>query len=152
MIKNNQKKKSAPKSKKQTAPKKTANKGSTPAKRSAPISSNSKKAKNVIRAEIRTHYKPHEYGVRSTVDAVKKDADAYNNGDSHKRWHSNYTKGAALVDAGCFGSPRQQREMLGKIYGKKKVETWDGDKVHNTYKHLIGREYDAMLNEKRKKK
>lgn len=147
MIKNNQKKKIAPKSKKQTAPK------NLQAKRSAPIRSNSTKAKNVIRAEIRNYYKPHEFGVRSTVDAVKKDADAYNNNRSTKVRQSNYQKGAGLVDAGCFAVYHSdQRVMLGKIYGKKKVETWDGDKVHNTYKHLIGREYEAMLNERRKKK
>lgn len=132
-------------------PKKTAQKPKATTKRT--INSNSTKAKNIVRAEIRNYYKPHEYGVRSTVDAVKKDADAYNNNRSAKVRQTNYQKGAGLVDAGCFACYHsQQRVMLGKIYGKKKVETWDGEKVHNTYKHLIGREYESMLNEKRKKK
>lgn len=42
--------------------------------------------------------------------------------------------------------------MLGKIYGKDNVKNWSGDKVHNTYKHLIGREYAAMLRERNKGK
>jgi len=113
--------------------------------------SNSKKAKEIIRSEIRGYFKPHEYGVRSTVDAMKQDADAYNNG--RRGWQSNYSKGAGLVDAGslaCYYN--DQRKMLGKIYGAEKVKDWSGDKVHNTYRHLIGREYDAMLQEQNKKR
>ena len=117
----------------------------------AKLRSNSKKAKKIIRDEIRVYFKPREYGVRSTVDAMKKDADAYNNG--RRSWQSNYNKGAGLVDAGALACYYDdQRVMLGKIYGRANVNKWSGSKVHNTYKHLIGREYDAMLREKRKRK
>lgn len=115
------------------------------------ISSTSKKAKGIIRSEIKAYFNPREYGTRSSIDAMKRDADAYNNGTN--RWQSNYNKGAGLVDAGslaCYYD--DQRVMLGKIYGKEKVKNWDGNKVHATYRHLIGREYDAMLREKAKKK
>ena len=45
----------------------------------------------------------------------------------------------------------EEDKMLNKIYGKKNVDKWDMEKRHNTYKHLIGREYSSMLEEKRKK-
>lgn len=117
-----------------------------------PIKSNSSAAKKVVRDEIKAYFKPHEYGVRSTVDAMKKDADAYNADMPKKYKPSNYAKGAALVDGGslaCYYD--DQRKMLAKIYGKDKVKSWDGEKVHNTYKHLIGREYAAMIDEKEQK-
>lgn len=108
-------------------------------------------AKKVIRGEIKKYFNPREYGVRSTVDAMKKDADAYN-ADRRGRV-SDYEKGSALVDAGCMACYYDdQRVMLGKIYGKDNVKNWDGEKVHNTYKHLVGREYNAMLNEQASKK
>ena len=113
--------------------------------------STTKEAKQVIRNEIKAYFNPREYGVRSTVDAMKKDAEAYN-ADRRGRV-SDYEKGAALVDAGslaCYYS--DQKEMLGKIYGKDNVKNWDGDKIHSTYKHLIGREYNAMLTEQEQKK
>lgn len=114
------------------------------------IRSNSKKAKSIIRSEIRTYFKPKEYGTRSSVNAMRKDANAYNAG-SNKKYLSDYTKGAALVDAGglaCYYN--DQKKMLRKIYGNK-VNSWNGNKTHSTYKHLIGREYSAMLRENRKK-
>ena len=115
------------------------------------MNSNSAAAKKIIRDEIRTYFNPHDYGVRSTVDAMKKDADAYN-ADCRGR-QCDYKKGAALVDAGSLACYYEdQRVMLGKIYGKEKVKDWEGEKVHNTYKHLIGREYSAMLSEKEKRK
>lgn len=118
------------------------------------IHSNSKKAKGIVRAEIRAYFRPKEYGVRSSVDAMKQDADAYNCGDSYTRKrHSDYQKGAGLVDGGglaCYY--HDQAKMLGKIYGKKKVDSWSGNKIHSTYRHLIGREYSAMLQEKARRK
>ena len=113
--------------------------------------SNSKKAKGIIRSEIRSYFKASEYGTRSSLDAMKKDANAYNCGDSPRVRHSNYQKGAGLVDGGylvCYYD--DQKKMLRKIYGKK-VDDWSGEKTHATYRHLIGREYDAMLREREKK-
>ncbi len=119
------------------------------------IHSNSKKAKGIIRREIKTYFRPSEYGkgVRTSLDAMRADANAYNCGDGNHRRHTDYQKGAGLVDGGalaCYYS--DQAKMLEKIYGKKKVETWSGNKIHNTYKHLVGREYSAMLAERAKRK
>lgn len=114
-------------------------------------SSTSKKAKGIIRSEMRNYFNAREYGTRSSLDAMKKDADAYNAGGIKRA--SNYQKGAALVDAGSMACyMNDQKVMLGKIYGKKKVQDWDVEKTHNTYKHLVGREYNQMLIEKEKKK
>lgn len=47
---------------------------------------------------------------------------------------SNFVKGKALVNAGCCAVYYDdQRKMLSKIYGKKNVDNWDGQKVHDTY-------------------
>lgn len=119
-----------------------------------PAKSNTKKAKNIIRSEIRHYYSPSYKGEgRSALDNMKRDADAYD-GDYLSRYpKSDYTKGAGLVDSGFFAcSCDDQRVMLGKIYGKDNVKNWSGDKVYNTYKHLIGREYDAMKREETAKK
>ena len=117
------------------------------------MSSNSKKVKGIIRAEIRAYFPAKQYGVRSSLDAMKADAKAYNCGDSDLRKHNDYQQGAGLVDGGglaCYYS--DQAKMLSKIYGKKNVATWSGNKIHNTYRHLIGREYSAMLMERAKRK
>ena len=113
------------------------------------IHSNSKKAKGIIRREMLSYFSPKEYGTRSRLLAMKKDADAYNGGRRGRV--SNYEKGAGLVDAASLAIYDQDR-MLSKIYGKKKVLSWDMEKRHNTYRHLIGREYSAMLQEKDKQK
>ena len=114
--------------------------------------STSKAAKSVIRSEIRRYYSGRSYGTRTSVlDNMKANADAYNCGDSEKVRHSDYQKGAGLVDGGdlaCYYS--DQKKMLRKIYGKS-VDDWSGEKTHATYRHLIGREYDAMLREREKK-
>ena len=115
------------------------------------VKSYSNAAKAIIRREIGRYKRPKDYGVRSVAQAMKKDADAYNCGDHPSRRHSDYQKGAAIVDAGFFAVGAYQDDMLGKIYGKKKVQTWSMDKRHEVYRHLIGREYDAMLREERKK-
>ncbi len=84
---------------------------------------------------------------------MKRDADAYDGGYISRWPKTDYTKGAALVDGGCFACYyNDQRKMLNKIYGKRNVDTWDNQKIHNTYKHLIGREYAAMLREKDRRK
>ena len=117
-------------------------------------SSTSKKAKSLIRGEIRSFYGPSATGEKiSSLKAMKRDADAYNGGRGRGYYTPDYSKGAALVDAGsfrCYYS--DQAKFLAKIYGKKTVNEWSGDKIHNTYKHLIGREYASMLNAKRRKR
>ena len=112
------------------------------------VRSTSKTAKNVIRNEIRDYYSPSTIGEgRSALENMKKDAEACNCNDNG--WHSDYQKGAALVQNGQFAIMyNDQRKVLSKIYGEKNVDSWDSFKVHNTYKHLIGREYAAMLAER----
>lgn len=115
--------------------------------------STTKAAKNIIRSEIKGYYSPSvKGGGRSSLANMKRDADAYDGGYISHYPKTDYTKGAGLVQAGCFACYfDDQRVMLGKIYGKDNVEKWSGDKVHETYKHLIGREYAAMLSEQRHK-
>ena len=115
--------------------------------------STTKEAKKIIRDEMKAYARPKERGTRSALDAIKKDADAYDGGFASRYPKSDYTKGAGLVDGGWFACYySDQMKMLGKIYGKENVEKWDGNKIHNTYKHLIGREYAAMLVEREKAK
>ncbi len=115
--------------------------------------STTKQAKQIIRDEIKSYYSDKLYPTTNNwLDGMKIDADNYNCGDSDRVRHNNYQKGAGLVDGGCFACYyNDQRKMLGKIYGKTNVDNWPNNKVHNTYKHLIGREYNSML-EKRSKK
>ena len=112
--------------------------------------STSKKAKSIIRGEIKGYYSPSSTGYgKSALMNMKGDADSYSAG----RGTSDWNKGKELVNAGCFACYYDdQRKMLSKIYGKKNVDKWDGQKVHNTYGNLIGREYAAMLRESKKKK
>jgi len=118
------------------------------------VKSTSKKAKEIIRSEIRAYYNPkRKGGGRSSLENMKKAANHYNGGYISRYPKSDYTKGAALVDAAAFAIGRHnQAVMLDKIYGKDNVNNWDNDKIHNTYKHLIGREYDSMLRKKEKAK
>lgn len=121
-------------------------------KRFVPIRSNSKQAKKIIRSEMRSFYHPLEYGVRTSLQAMKKDADAYNNDRSPSVYQSPYQKGSGLVDAGSFAIYHSdQNKMLRKIYGNR-VDSWSGNKIHGTYKHLIGREYADMLRESSSKR
>lgn len=111
--------------------------------------STTKKAKAIIRNEMLSYFPAQDYGTKTRLQAMKKDADAGNGG--RRVYVSNYDKGAYLVQSGCcaiyYGD---QAKMLSKIYGKKNVDKWSSNKIHNTYKHLIGREYDSMQKEKRK--
>ena len=117
-------------------------------KRKGPKST-SKKAKGIIRSEIRTYYGPKEYGGGVSVLNMQKDAHA---ATAHKKHMSDWARGKALVDEGSFACYYDdQRKMLRKIYGKS-VDDWSGDKVHNTYGNLIGREYSQMLQERKKPK
>lgn len=114
--------------------------------------STTKVAKNIIRSEIKSYYTDKQFGnSKDWLKGMNIDANNYNCGDSDKRRYSDYQKGAGLVDAGCFACYyNDQRKMLGKIYGKQNVDSWPNNKVHNTYKHLIGREYNSMLIERKK--
>lgn len=113
--------------------------------------STTKEAKKIIRDEIKNYYSPSSRGGgNSTLENMKRDAESYG-----KAWRcpdTDYHKGAGLVDGGSFACYySDQDKMLAKIYGKENVAKWDGEKTHNTYKHLIGREYAAMLREREKK-
>lgn len=119
------------------------------------VSSNSAKAKKIIRDEMLSYFPAREYGTRTRLAAMKKDADAGHGGMHPSRRVSDYNKAAYLVDAAALAIYDQDR-MLGKIYGKKNVKGWTNDKKHSTYRHLVAREYDAMQrstkNPKAKKK
>ncbi|MGN0748168.1 MAG: hypothetical protein ACI4L1_00585 [Christensenellales bacterium] len=110
--------------------------------------STTKKAKSIIRGEIKSYYAPCNCGYgRSALENMRADANSYSAGRGTTDWN----KGKELVNAGCFACYyNDQRKMLSKIYGKKNVDKWDGDKVHNTYGNLIGREYASMLREKQR--
>lgn len=111
--------------------------------------STTKEAKSIIRGEIKSYYSPSmKGGGKSALSNMKQDADAY----SYGYGKSDMIKGKELVNAGCFACYySQQQKMLNKIYGKKNVDKWSGEKIHNTYGNLIGREYASMLREREKK-
>jgi len=113
--------------------------------------STTKEAKKIIREEILNNYNPEDFiGAKTSLDAMKQNADAGNAG-WYKKCNSDYLKGAYLVDAGEFRiSYYDQAEFLSKIYGKDNVDKWQGQKIHETYRNLIGREYNAMLREREK--
>ena len=113
--------------------------------------STTKEAKSIIRREINSYYghgRERDYGVKTSLEAMSIDANSYSAG----RGTSDWNKGRELVNAGCFACYYDdQKVMLSKIYGKKNVDKWDCQKVHETYSNLIGREYASMLREKNKK-
>lgn len=109
--------------------------------------STTKEARQLIEREIIDRYYDGESKdiVRQALRSMKLDADSYNADRNPSIQLSDYTKGAALVDAGCFRCYHSdQGEFLKKIYGNS-VENWEGQKIHETYKHLIGREYAALI-------
>ena len=112
--------------------------------------STTKKAKSIIRGEIKSYFSPKmKGGGKSALDNMQADANAYSAGKGISDWN----KGRELVNAGCFACYyHDQAKMLSKIYGKKNVDKWSGDKIHNTYSNLIGREYSSMLSERKRKK
>lgn len=113
--------------------------------------STTKGSKKIIRSEINRYYgRGHEkeYGVKTAVEAMQIDANSYSAG----RGTSDWNKGRELVNAGCFACYYDdQRIMLNKIYGKRNVDKWDGQKIHDTYASLIGREYAQMLKERNRR-
>ena len=114
--------------------------------------STTKVAKGRIRNEALSRF-GNDFGYddkRTRLERMKEQADFANGG--RRGWVSDYNKARYLVDGGfyrCYYS--DQADFLSKIYGKKTVDSWDGNKIHATYSHLIGREYDAMLRERSKK-
>lgn len=116
------------------------------------IRSNSKKAKEIIKSEIRNYYgndpDNYKYG-KNYIKNMKEDAEAA----SLPKHYSDQAKGKHLVEIGNFAAYYDdERKMLGKIYGKKNVEKWTNTKVHNTYGNLIGREYASLLKQSKKNK
>ena len=116
-------------------------------------SSTTKKAKGIIRNEALSRFS-NDYGYedkKTRLQRMKEQADS-DNGGTNSRYVSNYRKAKYLVDGGfyrCYYS--DQAKFLNKIYGKKTVDKWDGNKIHETYSHLIAREYDSMIEEQRRK-
>lgn len=106
----------------------------------------------MIRREISSFYGPSATGEKiPAIKAMKRDAESYAKG-SRPRGVSDWGKGAALVDGGSFRVYHSdQANFLKKIYGSK-VDNWNGQKIHDTYASLIGREYSRMLSESRKPK
>ena len=117
--------------------------------------STTKEAKKLIRSEalsIFTNDRYSEKDKRTRIERMKDQADASYSG-YNSRYASNYSKGKQLVDDGNYRVYYDdQADFLKKIYGKKTVESWSGNKIHATYAHLIAREYEAMLREDEKKK
>lgn len=111
--------------------------------------STTKKSKELIRKEMLSYFPARGYGVRSNLYAMKIDAE----GGANPREHlTDYAKGSNLVQNGCLRIYYDdQAEFLSKIYGKDKIKKWDNQKIHDTYKHLVGREYSSMLREKGRK-
>ena len=97
--------------------------------------SNTKKAKQIIRSEIRNSgFSPKNYGEgRSTLDNIKINADAHNAGMPKNRYVSDYTKCTSLVDGACFEIGSGQNRMLTKIYGKISTHS---PRAGRTVRHL----------------
>lgn len=119
--------------------------------------STNKKAKQLIRNEALSRFTKDfgwdNDGGRTLLDRMKNQADSANGGLPDWKHTSDYNKARYLVDGGyyrCYYD--DQAEFLSKIYGKENVANWDGNKIHNTYAHLIAREYAAMLSEREKGK
>jgi hypothetical protein len=103
--------------------------------------SNSRRAKKIIRSWMFSSF------AGKTKEKKLKAMEA-NVSDPSIR--DDYRKGQDLVNSGnfdCYTS--DARGDLKKIYGRK-VKDWDADKVWNTYRHLISREYASMNEEVRK--
>lgn len=116
-----------------------------------PAKSNTKKAKEIVRQEIRWCFAPKVRGYgKSSLDNMRTAANSASH-DIPKWRRSNYTDALRVVD-GAYMNIATQGDMLSKIYGREKVEKWDGVKRHEVYRHLVAREYDAMNREEAAKK
>lgn len=111
--------------------------------------STTKAAKQIIRKEMLSYFSARNYGVKSNLDAIHHQAEATCRDDYRYRGASDWNKCKELVNSGFFACYyHDQMKMLSKIYGKQ-VESWSGNKIHETYSNLIGREYAAMLREQK---
>ncbi len=108
--------------------------------------STTKQAKALIRREIKHFYGTQVTGTnKPAIVIMREDADNYNGGRLPRFCLTNWAKGSALVDAGCFRIyTDDQREFLRKIYGDS-VNAWSGTKCHRVYASLIGREYAYLV-------
>ena len=114
------------------------------------IRSNSNKAKKIIQSEIKAYYgadpKNRTYG-KDYIRNMQQDA------NSSSKYGDDWSKGKRLVNEGNFACYYDdQRKMLNKIYGKKNVDRWSNNKIHNTYGNLIAREYSSLLRKKKTNK
>lgn len=115
------------------------------------IRSNSKKAKEIIRNEIKDVYgcdpQNRTYG-KDYIRNMKEDADV------HTQYGSNdFNKAKQLVRDGNFVTYYSDTDkMLGKIYGKENVKKWTNNKKWETYQNLIAREYVCELKKRNKRK
>lgn len=101
------------------------------------VSSNSNKAKGIIRREISSH----EWNARK----IRNQLDSFNSYPKGYRPATPYHGGNMLVDGGSFACYYSQTDdMLNKIYGKDKVKKWNDEKKWNVYRHLISREVDSI--------
>lgn len=108
--------------------------------------STTKEARQIILDEIIYHYCIDflTKGIAPALQQMRQDAESYNCGDMPTKRHSDWQKGMALVDAGCFRCWKEdQADFLRKIYGDS-VDKWSGIKVHKVYASLIGREYARL--------
>lgn len=97
--------------------------------------STTNKAKGIIRSEIKS-YEWNASSLKDQIDSFRKYDRSVVNG---------YTGGKKLVEGGSFACYYSQTDdMLGKIYGKKNVDTWSDEKKWNTYMHLIAREINNI--------
>lgn len=110
-----------------------------------------KEARKIVRDEIKSYFAPSQTGYgKSTLDNMKEAAESA----ADPRYHvTDWAKGANLAQVGCFAIDFvDEQKMLEKLFGKQTVEKWNDDKIHNTYKNLIGKEYSIMLKERESKK
>lgn len=108
--------------------------------------STNKAARELIRGEFKEHYSESDDPLKDAFS----DAEAYNAGSNPSEWHTDAAKGSALADSYPFRPyTKDRQEFLKKIYPS--AGKWDDKKVNSTYSSLIGREYAAMLRERRKK-
>lgn len=117
--------------------------------------STTKEAIKLIRDEINDNFDPSgydpKYNLKTPLDVMHLEAESYSQGKGYEMY-SDWTKGSRLVEGGAFRIYYDdQADFLKQIYGDS-VKNWSNDKIYNTYKSLIGREYARMLREQNNKK
>ena len=116
------------------------------------LRSNSKKAKEIIKEEIKSTYgcdpQNRTYG-KDYIRNMKEDADVH----SYQYGANDFNKAKQLVKDGNFAVYTSDTDkMLGKIYGKENVKKWTANKKWQTYQNLIAREYVSELRKRNKRK